>query len=108
MPKGFQKGNKLWKLAVDSKVERKQVLAGFLEHVGVNGVKKYEELLQRVGNNESLSLNERLFMQKIENLFEYLIPKLSRTVIAGDKDNPLVVQPILVEFMNDKKDNKNT
>lgn len=107
MPKGFQKGNQLWKLAVSSKYERKEMLNQFLEEVGISGVNKYKELLEKIGNSKKLTLEQRLFMQKIENLFEYIMPKLSRTVLAGDKENPIMIQPVLVEFMHEKKDNKN-
>lgn len=102
MAKGFQKGNKLWKLGVDSKHERKEVLAGFLEHVGVNGIKKYEDLLEKVGNNDNLTLAEKLFMQKIENLFEYIMPKLSRTELSGDKENPIQIVEIVKYKQNQK------
>lgn len=104
----FQPKNKLWKLSVDSRLERKEVLNRFLEEIGINGVNKYKELLERIGNSAKLSPEEKLFMQKIEKLFEYIIPKLSRTELTGNKENPIMIQPVLVEFMNDTKNNKNS
>ena len=102
MPKGLQPGNKLWQLGVASKYERKEVLANFLEHIGVNGIKKYEDLLQKVGSDEQLTASEKLFMQKIENLFEYIIPKLSRTELAGSRENPIQVVEIVKYKQNQK------
>jgi hypothetical protein len=101
MSKGFQPGNQLWKLGVDSKIERKEALNGFLEKVGISGVNKYEELLEKIGNSKSLSPEEKLFMQKIENLFEYIIPKLSRQELTGKDGGALNVQ--IIKYDNPKK-----
>jgi len=97
MSKGFQPGNQLWKLGVDSKIERKEALNGFLEKVGISGVNKYEELLEKIGNSKSLSPEEKLFMQKIENLFEYIIPKLSRQELTGKDGGAIKINTELSE-----------
>lgn len=103
MPKGFQPGNKLWKLGVDSKIERKEVLKNFLEHIGVNGIKRYEDLLEKVGSDEAITQSERLFMQKIENLFEYIMPKLNRTELTGKDGGDVGIKINVVNFYDQKK-----
>jgi hypothetical protein len=104
----FQPNNELWKLSLKARADSKEVIREFIERIGVNGLKQYFEFVGKLAKSEKLTKEQRLFMNKVENLFEYLMPKLSRTVLAGDKDNPIMIQPVLVEFMNDKKNNKNS
>lgn len=90
MAKGFQKGNKLAKANAGRMGPRKKMFAEVSDQL-ISLSPTYNEKLVAMSDGQKLSDPEREFMDRFEKMFEFARPKLARSVVVGDKENPLEV-----------------
>jgi len=67
--------------------------------LATDGGMTFKALLDKQSRGEDLSKPEKEFMEHYKDLLEYHRPKLSRTTVAGDKDNPIQAK-VEIELVN--------
>lgn len=98
----FEKGNKLWKEGHKARKENQLRLNELMGIVVSNGFTEYVEKLHKLSDKEKLEKPELDFMDRLEKLLEYAVPKLARTEVTGKNGKDLEVK--LVKY----DDNNNT
>lgn len=77
-----------------AKGKKTQQWEQFAEWMMNEGMSKFQDELDK--------LEGKQYIEAVQNMIEYFQPKLSRTEISGDKDNPLVLKFYLKD--EDQKD----
>jgi hypothetical protein len=94
---GFYKGNQLWKLGLEARMEQKKIQELFLEKWGTQGLTAYYELLGKQNEGQKLSIDQRQFMDRIERWAEFSMAKLSRQEITGKDGGAIKINTELSE-----------
>lgn len=90
----FQKGNTLGRLGAIQREENRRKTLDILYWLGGEGARTYNKLLQEQSKGVRLSNEQKEFMDRYERLLEYHTPKLQRSIVSGDKENPLIPESI--------------
>lgn len=100
----FQKGNQLWKKGLKARKEKDRRLNDIFVTLVDGGIEYYGDMLNTLANKQSLTDEEKEFMDRLEKMFEYVQPKLARSEHTG-KGGKELPQPILSVVMQpeDKK-----
>jgi hypothetical protein len=101
---GFYKGNQLWKLGLEARMEQKRIQELFLEKWGTQGLTAYYELLGKQNEGVKLSVDQRQFMDRIERWAEFSMAKLSRQEITGKDGSSLFQDKIKIEIIKPNED----
>lgn len=79
----FEKGNTLWKEGLKAKKENKLLINELMSIAVSGGFSDYVNKLDQLSKKKELTKQELEFMDRLEKLFEYAVPKLARTEMTG-------------------------
>jgi len=79
MPKGFQKGNTLWKKGIGVKQDKQDKIDAFLVTLAGGGMDKYAEIMDKIAGGEEMTKADEQYMDRLEGWREYVKPKLARS-----------------------------
>jgi len=94
MPKGFQKGNQLWKKGVSARKEKAEKIDLFLTTLASGGMEKYAEIMDKIANGEEMTKAEEQYMDRLEGWREYVRPKLARSELTGKDGKDLFADKV--------------